>query len=343
MSKLQWTLLGGLLVLTLGLGLWSGWQQMLQPVGGVPVRVRIQPGMGATAIGQLLEQKKIIRSALGFQIYLWSHRLGNKLRAGLYDLDPQYPVPDLTRQLVEGRVVQARFTIPEGWNLQQIAHFFAQNNYFPEDKFWTLVKGKDRLQVPWLPQQLTQLEGFLFPDTYQMDLDQVSASFVVRQMLTRFEQVALPLYKANKTSLSLVEWVTLASIVEKEAVVPQERPLIAGVFLARLRLGIPLGSDPTVEYAFNLTQTPDRRLTTREVRQPSPYNTYVHPGLPPTPIAASGLASLQSVTAPATTDYLFFVARYDGTHIFSRTLQEHERAKRQIQTQRRQRVQSPLP
>jgi UPF0755 protein len=126
----------------------------------------------------------------------------------------------------------------------------------------------------------------------------------------------------------------LASIVEREAAVPEERALIAGVFLNRLKKGMPLGADPTVEYALNIQQTPDRRLTLAEVRTPSPYNTYLTPGLPPGPIASPGLASLKAVLEPEETDYLYFVARYDGTHVFSKTLAEHEAAQRQILRER---------
>ncbi len=123
---------------------------------------------------------------------------------------------------------------------------------------------------------------------------------------------------------------TLASIIEKEAVVAQERDLIAGVFWNRLELAMPLGADPTVEYFLNVRQTPERRLTYAEVATPSPYNTYINLGLPPTPIASPGLASLQAALAPAATDYLFFVARYDGSHVFSRTYSEHQAAQLEI-------------
>ncbi len=127
---------------------------------------------------------------------------------------------------------------------------------------------------------------------------------------------------------------TLASIVEKEAVVGSERPLIAGVFFSRLQKGMRLESDPTVEYALGIRQTADQPLTFAQVKTVSPYNTYLNPGLPPGPIASPGLASLKATLAPEKTDYLFFVARYDGTHVFSRTLQEHEAAVTKIRKQR---------
>lgn len=147
-------------------------------------------------------------------------------------------------------------------------------------------------------------------------------------MLGQFERVALPEYEETQPPepMTLHEWVTLGSIVEKEAVVPEERGTIAGVFWQRLRTGMNLGADPTVEYALGIRQTVDTPLTLAQVAVDSPYNTYRNPGLPPTAIASPGLASLQATLAPEETPYLYFVARYDGTHFFSRTLAEHEAA-----------------
>ncbi|MEO0853583.1 MAG: endolytic transglycosylase MltG, partial [Cyanobacteria bacterium J06648_11] len=174
---------------------------------------------------------------------------------------------------------------------------------------------------------------------YQLPLNARTPKDVVDTMLRQFELTALPAYEASlnssdPTDLSLVEWTTLSSIIEKEAVIPEERKRISGVFANRLRLGMLLGSDPTVEYAFNITQTPDRPLTFAEVERPSPYNTYVTPGLPPTAIASPGLASLEAALDPEPTQDLYFVARYDGSHVFSRSLSEHNRAQNRIHNER---------
>jgi UPF0755 protein len=154
----------------------------------------------------------------------------------------------------------------------------------------------------------------------------------VKQMLDRFEELALPVYQQQqgKSQLSLLQWVTLASIVEKEAVVPQERGVIAGVFTNRLKTSMPLGSDPTVEYGLGIRQTKEQPLTFAQVDQPTPYNTYMNPGLPPTPISSPGLSSLKATLQPDSTEYLFFVARYDGTHVFSKTNAEHLAAQDKI-------------
>ena len=148
--------------------------------------------------------------------------------------------------------------------------------------------------------------------------------------------VALPEYQkvAQTEKLSLLQWVSLSSIVEKEAVMPVERPIIAGVFTTRLKKNMRLESDPTVEYGLGIKQTADRPLTFAEVKRPNPYNTYMNAGIPPGPIASPGIGSLKAVLNPDPTELLFFVAKYDGTHIFSKTLREHVAATNAIRQQR---------
>jgi UPF0755 protein len=226
-----------------------------------------------------------------------------------------------------GQVVQTSFTIPEGWNRRQMAAYFQAEGFFSADAFLAATEQIPRDRYPWLPDRIPHLEGFLFPDTYQLPAEEVTPAAVVDTMLSRFETTALPIYQQAKTDLSLLEWATLASIVEKEAVIADERGVIAGVFTNRLKQNIPLGADPTVEYGLGISQTREQPLTWAQVGTPSPYNTYINPGLPPTPIASAGQASLEATLAPEQTDYLFFVARYDGTHVFSRTLAEHEAAR----------------
>lgn len=183
----------------------------------------------------------------------------------------------------------------------------------------------------WIPEDVPSLEGFLFPDTYQILPSEATPDRIIEMMLNRFEQVALPVYQENqsgkpKVKVSLKDWVTLASIVEKEAVIESERRIISGVFWNRLKRNMRLEADPTVEYGLNIKQTPENPLTLDQVRTASPYNTYLNEGLPPGAIASVGLASLKATLDPANTDYLFFVARYDGSHVFSRNLEDHEKA-----------------
>jgi len=183
---------------------------------------------------------------------------------------------------------------------------------------------------PWLPDDLPHLEGFLYPGTYHLPDERVSPKFVINMKLQRFEQVALPLYKNAETPYSIQEWVTLASLVEKEVLLEQEYSKVAAVFAKRLEKDMPLAADPTVEYAFDIEQTEHRPLTIEEVNQASPYNTYINEGLPPTPIANPAKQALRASLNPPETDNLFFLARYDGTHVFSETYRQHQAAKRRL-------------
>lgn len=351
----KWSVILGVPI-TLGL-LWAGrnwWTSMSAPpqvmeASSVPetaqatIQFNIPSGTATQQIGRDLENAGLIRSADAWDVWArvlqWRDPQGG-FKAGTYELSPNDSLEVIASKIWQGRVVQRSFTIPEGWSIQQMAEYFEAQGFFPAADFIAAANNVDRTQHAWLPAEIPHLEGFLYPDTYKVNGDQVSATAIINQMLARFEQVALPLYTQaqNQTSYDLLEWVTLASIVEKEAVVANERSRIAGVFTKRLEQGLPLGADPTVEYALGIRQTADQPLTFAQVKIPSPYNTYINPGLPPTPIASPGIASLKATLAPEDTPYLYFVARYDGTHVFSRTLSEHEAA---IAAIRRQQSKTP--
>jgi UPF0755 protein len=294
------------------------------------VQIQIPPGTPGQQIGQDLEAAGLIRSALAWKLWsrwqTWQNPEAG-FQAGTYALSPIDSMTAIAETIRSGQVVQTSFTIPEGWNRRQMATYLQEAGFFSADAFLAATEQIPKDQYPWLPDTVPHLEGFLFPDTYQLPAEGVTPVAVVDVMLQRFETVALPVYQQATTDLSLLEWATLASIVEKESVVPDERGLIAGVFTNRLQQNMPLGADPTVEYGLGITQTKEQPLTWTQVGTPSPYNTYLNPGLPPTPIASAGKASLEATLAPTSTDYLYFVARYDGTHVFSRTLAEHEAAR----------------
>jgi UPF0755 protein len=215
------------------------------------------------------------------------------------------------------------YDILPGWTIEDVAYYFESLGLFSASEFLAAASEIPYDRFGWLPDGLYDLQGFLYPDTYEIAAD-ASPYEVIDQMLGRFESVALPAYDQSGTSLSLYDWVILSSIVEKEAVRYDEQPLIASVFLNRLDMGKRLESDPTVEYALGIQQTPEYPLTLSEVRTESPYNTYLNSGLPPAPIATPGLGSLDSVLYPAASDYLYFVACYDGTHEFNYSLEDHE-------------------
>ncbi|QQE66875.1 aminodeoxychorismate lyase [Leptolyngbya sp. BL0902] len=319
---------------------WAWWSWATSPVvadateqsADQTIQIQIPPGTPGQQIGQDLEAAGLIRSALAWRLWSrWQARqTDGGFQAGTYALAPTSSMTNIAEAIWTGQVVQTSFTIPEGWNLRQMAAYFEQEGFFPAAEFMAVTEEIPRDRFPWLPDGLPHLEGFLFPSTYRLPAEGITATQVRDIMLKQFETTALPLYDPNAISLSLLDWVTLSSIVEKESVVEEERGTIAGVFTNRLEQNIPLGADPTVEYGLGITQTPEQPLTWAQVGTPSPYNTYINPGLPPTPIASPGVASLEAVLNPEATDYLFFVARYDGTHVFSRTLAEHEAATRAI-------------
>jgi len=327
------------------------------------VKLKIADGASTQAIGADLETAGVIRSGLAMRLWLkWEEWQGDRLplRAGVYEFKLDQSLPQVIRQIKTQLPLEVSFTIPEGWAIAEMAQYFEQQGFFSAQDFLQAVGksltnesiDRSRLKAimkrhPWLPPQISSLEGFLYPDTYRIVPDQATPELVADIMLNRFAEVALPIYqrpipkpikpvppkniKARcqspcQPNLSLLEWVTFASIVEKEAVIDQERAIIAGVFWQRLKLNMRLESDPTVEYGLNIKQTKDQPLTLTQVRTSSPYNTYLNQGLPPGAIASPGLKSLKATLNSANTDFLFFVARYDGSHIFSRTLAEHEAA-----------------
>ncbi|NJM56971.1 MAG: endolytic transglycosylase MltG [Synechococcales cyanobacterium RU_4_20] len=340
------SLFGLAVAAVVGVGAWQGWSwwswanapvQAATEAAASPVQLEIASGTSAYQIGQQLEESGLIRSGKAWDMWVRWQSLQQKLgrspgdfQAGVYELSPSSSMLGLARQIREGKVIQSQFTIPEGWNIRQMAAYFEAQGFFPAAEFLAAVQQIPRDRYTWLPANIPHLEGYLFPDTYQIDATQITSQGVIDTMLRQFENQALPLYQQADTTLSLAEWVNFSSIVEKEAVIPTERPLIAGVLAHRLRIGKNLEVDPTVEYGLGISQTPDRTLTFAEVATPSPYNSYLNPGLPPTPIASPGLASLKATFTPEDTDYLFYVARYDGSHVFSRTFEEHLSAQDEI-------------
>ncbi|MEO1144942.1 MAG: endolytic transglycosylase MltG [Cyanobacteria bacterium J06638_22] len=319
---------------------WRWWSWAIAPAAvdgstevaeGSAVQVEIPTGTLPQEIGENLEELGMIRSSNAWDLWTRWRSLQDRsgsYQAGVYTIAPTASMPEISDQIWNGEVMQLSYTIPEGWTLEQMGAYFEEQGFFSAEAFIQATEAVSREDYPWLPEDLPKIEGFLFPDTYVFE-GTLTPELVVSQMLGQFEQVALPLYQNNQdaTIYTLLEWTTLASIVEKEAVIESERPVIASVFARRLEENIPLAADPTVEYGLGIRQTVDQPLTYAQVETPSPYNTYMNPGLPPTPIAAPGLASLEVSLSPDDTEYLFFMARYDGTHIFSRTLAEHEAAK----------------
>ncbi len=310
--------------------LYIGWHGLVVPrLVQDEVEVRIEKGTPLPKILETLKESGVIRHPTLVALYLrltgQDHRIKYgrfRLRRGLHDL---YAIREFLRAPDQGVPVR----ILEGMDLKEIAGLLARTLEIDSEEILSLARDSSwirdlfRRYFPEVSPPPT-IEGYLFPDTYYFS-EGTPAPVVLRVIFHHTVEVLRPLLPVvDSTGFTLHQVLTLASIVEKEALYDRERPIIASVFLNRLRLKRPLESCATVEYVL-----PKRKpvLTYRDLKIPSPYNTYLNPGLPPGPICSPGLKSIQAVLHPAKTDYLYFVAKGDGTHYFSRTFEEHVRAK----------------
>jgi len=321
----------GLLCLTLAIpAIYAA--HLYLPVGrGENVVITIPPGSSVSIISGQLESQGVVRSGEAFALLARVKGLASQLKAGTYDFSPHATLGEVLDKIVEGDVIDqsVRVTIPEGLTLNGMGLLFAQRGLFSQAEF---LAAAQTIELPYehllsVPLGVyNRLEGYLFPDTYDFLLG-VRPEQVIRIMAARFNDLVPPLYAASplRERFTLHQIVTMASIVEKEAVKPAERPVIAGVFYNRLQRRMRLESCATIQF---LLGTP-RTLLYADLEIVSPYNTYRNLGLPPGPIANSGLASIVAALNPATTPYLFFVARSDGSHIFSPTYEQHQAAIRQ--------------
>lgn len=303
--------------------------QLNRPTGLTASRtVEVRNGMTAHAIGRLLQSEDLIRSARMFTLLVRMQDMGHQLKAGTYELDGTYSTNQIIHTLLHAPVRLRRVTIPEGLSRHAVAGLLQRQGLADSARFVQLTADPEFIYQLGLDRP--DLEGFLFPETYFLEEHPTEES-IIRRMVAQFHQVFDDTLRARleHTGLDLIEAVILASIVEGEAAVPQERGIIASVFLRRLELNWRLQSCATVEYALGESRT---HLTHADLQVDSPYNTYRHHGLPPGPIGNPGKAALMAVLYPANTDYLYFVARGDGTHIFSRTHQEHQRARHTVRT-----------
>ena len=288
--------------------------------------VRILPGSDLRQIADALERSEVIASPRAFLLAARISGLERRLRPGDYRFASGQTLPALLKALLEGRGRSVTVTIPEGWRLEQIADRLAAAGLCGRAAF--LAAARDPALLREVGLSAPSAEGFLFPETYSFPQPAEPAD-IVRAMHRQFAKVWAELTaEAPPGDLTPLQAVTLASIVERETAAPAERPLVAAVFLNRLRIGMPLQADPTVIYGIPGF---DGNLRRRDLARPNPYNTYVIRGLPPGPIAGPGRSSLAAVLRPAPVDYLYFVARADGTHQFSRTLREHNQAVQRFQ------------
>jgi UPF0755 protein len=289
----------------------------------------VKKGTGLKSVATELERRKLIKSKDLFIFWALLKGGSRDIKAGEYSLNQSMSPVRILTILASGAVKTHPLTIPEGLAAEQIADILAQKGLVDKREFMALAMDKNLAASYHIDGQ--SLEGYLFPDTYLLSRD-MGARQIIDLMIKRFWDIFSNLKKGHETPMSLREIVTLASIVEKETGLAEERPLIASVFLNRLKRRMRLESDPTVIYGL---KDFDGNLTKKDLQSPSPYNTYRNRGLPPGPIANPGRESLKAVINPAQTDYLYFVSRNDGSHCFSTTLREHNRAVIQYQKRRR--------
>ncbi|HEX9117253.1 MAG TPA: endolytic transglycosylase MltG [Anaerolineae bacterium] len=353
------TLLAGLAVLATAVGLMAGCSS--EPAlsayldlhrsevsraadpSGAAIKFTVEPGSTSRGIAQNLQNQGLIKDAHLFEAYVRASGLAGRLQAGTFTLSPAMTPAQIAEALQHARAASLTISIPEGWRLEQTADYLdqtgaldgAEYRHLAADPQAANLKDEDATFLSALPAGAS-LEGYLFPDTYEVPAEGATAADLIRRQLDNFQATVLPLYEeafaAGRTHLGLPEVVTLASIVEREAVVEQERPTIAGVYLNRLNQGMRLEADPTVQYAMGYQagthlwwKTPVSLDEYGKVA--SPYNTYLHAGLPPGPIASPGLASIKAVLAPDQHKYLYFVALPDGSgrHVFAQTFAEHQK------------------
>lgn len=293
---------------------------------GAPIRVIIPRGASFAVATDSLKHAGLISSPLFFRLYARLKKQDRNIKPGTYLLKQETPWSSIVNALNGGHGLVNTITIPEGFALSQIVPLLAETLNVPADSVNAAVR--DTVLLHRVGATAGTLEGFVFPDTYAFPLG-TTARAAVLETVKRFEREWKPEWNRNLVTLGLNrnKAVTLASIVEKEARRPEERPVIAAVYLNRLNAGMLLQADPTVQYALG-RHTP--RVFFKDLEVDSPYNTYKYPGLPPGPIASPGGASLAAALNPANVDYLYFVAAADGHHEFRKTLSEHEAAKKEV-------------
>jgi len=310
------------------------WSQIYQPVcrgcnGKSAINLKIEKGVGVKEISALLKDNGLIRSRFWFETYVWIKKQGANMQAGSYQLSVAQNVPQIIEVITGGKVVndEVQITFPEGFTLMQIKERLIAQGFLVAEGLDSEKVADYAVQYKFFngAPEAANLEGFLFPDTYRFKKD-ATLKEIVKKFLDNFDKKLLPEWREAiaKQDRIIYDIIKLASIVQQEAIGEKDMPLVAGVFASRLRIGMALQSDATVNYA---TGKKLRQPTLEDIKINSPYNTYLIKGLTPTPIANPGSAALAAAINPAVTDYLYFLHPLDGETVFSKTLEEHNRNK----------------
>jgi UPF0755 protein len=313
-----------LVLVLLGVLFWLLLVTLRSTPTGPPERVMIAPGTTFNNVTDTLVARGVVLNRSWFTLMARLRGLDRSVQAGAYEFRHGESAWQVLTRLKSGRTVALRFTVPEGLSLLEVAALAKERLGIPADSF--LAAARDSQLIRGVEEPTA--EGYLFPETYQVPVGSTGRDLV--HIMTREFGVAWQSdwdERARHLGLTRRQVITLASIVEGEARVDEERAVIAGVYLNRLRIGMALQADPTVQYAIEMkTGKAKTRLFEKDYETPSPYNTYLQPGLPPGPINSPGLRSMEASLFPAQVPYLYFVANPNGTHMFSRTYEEHLRA-----------------
>lgn len=312
---------------------WSQWEKRLAtPYRSYPGQQRlvlVPRGSSGAEIARILEDEGVVESA---RLFRWHLRLSvdTPLKAGEYLFDEPLSVRQVAAKLAKGDVHLRRITVPEGLDAAEVVQLLAREGFGDAERL--RQAAADPAPIADLDPDADNLEGYLFPETYHFAREATERE-VIGAMVANFRRVWTPERRRRASDLGLTtrEAVTLASLIEKEASLAEERPLVSAVFHNRLRLNMNLASDPTVVYAVKRIKVYDGVIHRSDLELDSPYNTYLYPGLPPGPIANPGLASLNAALNPSESDYLYFVSRNDGSHVFSSNYRDHQRAVQRYQ------------
>lgn len=313
---------GALLVLTLG--------ACTSVPPGPPVEIDVPPGSSLSSITDSLSAHHVIAGATWFRLRGRLAGTDRHLQPGRYRFDPGASHQSILDRLARGDAIVTSLTLPEGATLWDFVRRATQRLELRPDSLWAALRDPALLASYQIPG--TSAEGWLLPETFSFGR-YATARDVVRRFIGARHDAWPPDWKAraDREDLDQVEVLALASIVEAEAQLPEELPIIAAVYRNRLRLGMPLQADPTIQYAFLVDSgTRKSRLFNRDYAYASPYNSYLHPGLPPTPIGNPSTAAIEAVLSPAQVPYLYFVARGDGGHLFASSYAEHLRNIRRV-------------
>jgi len=325
-----------LIALFLCLAVFASTLTLNRPAGdpGTTRIVNIQPGMSLREVAKFLQEQHLIANAQWFRVIGILTRADRKIQPGEYELHAGLTPTEILSRFKEGKVYYHAVTIPEGYTVRQIAEVLSRKDLIDQGKFLALTHDSNFIRS--LNLTVKNLEGYLFPDTYFLTR-LTPEEETIRLFVHRFWKAFSPELqaRAKEMDMSVQEVLTLASVVEKETGLSRERSMVAGVFHNRLAQNIPLQSDPTVIYAIEAF---DGNIRKRDLSIKSPYNTYQVRGLPPGPIANPGEAAIYAALYPTPSDYVYFVSKNDGSHQFSVTLAEHNRAVEKYQKKLRKKA-----